>query len=320
MLDKISVIVPVYNREKQISRCLDSLLSQTYENIEIIVINDGSTDNSKRIIEEYKKEYSQKIVCINTKNQGVSEARNEGIAYATGEYIGFVDSDDYVDLRMYEKLYEKAKKNDLDLVACNTKALYPNKECIIDCAIQDGQNINKLLIDAYAVLWNKLYKAENIKKLRFKKDVWYEDVLFLYQLYPMLKKVGRIEDVCYFYVQNEGSITYTYNEKLYQLIDNMNDIINYYKKVGKWEEYYDELEYTYVRYMYGTFVKRLAKAKDKKKFNDGIQIVMRNVMNQFPHYKKNKYIKRLSSKSIYLKFFNVWIAKIIYEKEKNEMN
>lgn len=319
-MKQISIIVPVYNREKQLQRCIDSLVNQTYKNIQIVLINDGSTDRSKEIIDINQKKYPDKILAIHTENQGVSMARNEGIEAAQGDYIGFVDSDDYVDKDMFLKLIEKAQMEDYDMVACNTWALYPKKKVLIDSAIHDHQSIHQLLIDAYAVLWNKIYKREIIQSIRFKKDVWYEDVLFLYEVYPQLKKVGRVDEALYYYVQNEGSITYTYNEKLYQLIENMDDILRYYRKNNYYDLYSKELEYSYVRYLYGTFIKRLAKSKDFVRFKEGCKIVIDKVNEAFPKYKKNQYVNQKNGKSLYLKLFSPFLANLIYFIEKNRMN
>lgn len=319
-MKKISIIVPVYNREKQIQRCIDSLVNQTYENIQIILVNDGSKDRSKEIIDMNQKKHPDKIIAIHTENQGVSMARNEGIQVAQGDYIGFVDSDDYVDKEMFCKLIEKAEQDDYDMVACNTWALYPKKKVLIDSSIHDHQSTSQLLISAYAVLWNKIYKRELIQSLRFKKDVWYEDVLFLYEVYPHLKKVGRVEEALYYYVQNEGSITYTYNEKLYQLIENMDDILQYYHNNHYYDLYRKELEYSYVRYLYGTFIKRLAKSKDFERFKEGCKIVIDKVNEAFPEYRKNLYINQKNGKSLYLKLFSPFLAYLIYFMEKNRMN
>ncbi|MDQ0359803.1 glycosyltransferase family 2 protein [Breznakia pachnodae] len=320
MKDIISVVIPAYNREKQIGRCLDSLLSQSYEHMEIIVVNDGSTDNTKQILDDYQKQYPDKLIAIHTENRGVSEARNAGIERVSGKYMGFIDSDDYVAKDMYEKLYAKITEDDFDVVACNSLSIYPDRKDIVNSGMYDYQDNHELLIDAYTVLWNKLYKTEIVKNYRFKPNVWYEDVLILNQIYPEIKKVAGISDVGYYYVQNEGSITYTYNDKLYQLVENMDDLVDYYKQHGYYDDYRDELEYTYVRYLFGTFIKRLAKAKDYKKFKEGTRYVMKKVNEQFPSYKKNKYLNEKNGKSTYLKQFNLLLATVIYFKEKNKMN
>ena len=117
-IPKISVIVPIYNSEKFLNKCLDSIVNQTLREIEIILINDGSVDSSYQICERYA-EYDKRIILINQENKGVSSARNAGIEKASGEYLGFVDSDDYIEAEMYSKLYNSAKRYDADLVNCD---------------------------------------------------------------------------------------------------------------------------------------------------------------------------------------------------------
>ena len=118
---KVSVIVPVYNQEKRLHRCMDSLVNQTLDSIELIVINDGSTDKSLKVLNEYKEKYPKKIKLITRENKGISITRNEGLSIAKGKYVGFVDSDDYVELDMYEKLYNKVEQEKCDIVICNYK-------------------------------------------------------------------------------------------------------------------------------------------------------------------------------------------------------
>ena len=115
---KVSIIVPVYNVEAYLERCLDSLVNQTLQDIEIIVVNDGTKDNSQAIIDEYVKNYPGKVYGYIKENGGLSDARNYGIPYAKGEYVAFVDSDDYVDVTMYEKLYNKAVEQGSEMVVC----------------------------------------------------------------------------------------------------------------------------------------------------------------------------------------------------------
>ncbi len=326
-MKKISVIIPAYNRAETIRRSVESVLNQTYPNIEILVVNDGSTDNTGDILDEIQENWGKQnpksqhqLLVIHTENQGVSMARNEGLKVMTGEYVGFVDSDDYIEATMYEKLIEKAEAEELDIVACETEAIYPMGNVIISSRIQDGQDSRKLLVDAYTVLWNKIYRRELLEGITFKENVWYEDVLFLFLVYPKCHRVGSIADVGYYYVQNEGSITYTYNEKLYQLIENMDDIIDYYEEQGLTSCYLAELEYSYVRYLYGTFMRRLMKSKDFEKVEEGRVFVEGKVKEKFPKYKKNPYIKEQNFKSIYLRYFGKRLVRWIYKREKNRMN
>lgn len=117
-MKKVSVIVPVYNVEKYLERCLNSLVNQTLQDIQIIVVNDGSPDNSQEIIDRFEKEYPDKLKGYIKENGGLSDARNYGMQFVEGEYVAFVDSDDYVDETMYEKLYNKAIEEDSELVVC----------------------------------------------------------------------------------------------------------------------------------------------------------------------------------------------------------
>lgn len=310
---KISVIVPVYNVEKYLDKCLSSLVKQTLKDMEIIVVNDGSTDKSQEIIDNYAKKYKN-VISIVKENGGVSEARNLGLKKASGEYIGFLDSDDWVEKDMYKKMYQKAKSGNFDVVACDTQAIYPNEKSYISSNIKRDNVSNKeLMIDAYAVIWNKIYKREIIKGIEFKKGMNFcEDVEFLYMVYSKIKTIGVIKEPLHNYLQREGSLTYVYDKKLYQLIDAMDDIIKFYKENDLYKEYKPELEYTYVRYLYATFVKRIAKTKNKKEFNRAVNIVIEKVKKEFPNYKKNYYLKGLKPKNLYLKNFNKLLSKSVF--------
>lgn len=310
---KISVIVPVYNVEAYLEKCLESLVNQTLKDIEIIIVNDGSTDGSKKIIDKYAKKYSN-VIAITKENGGVSEARNLGLEKATGEYIGFIDSDDWVSEDMYEKMYQKAKSENFDIVACDTEAIFPDKKMYISSNIKEDNTSNKeLMIDAYAVIWNKIYKRELIKDIKFKKGMNFcEDVEFLYMVYSKVKTVGVIKEPLHNYLQREGSLTYVYDKKLYNLIEAMDDILEYYKKNKILNKYLDELEYTYSRYLYATFIKRIAKTRNKEEFNKAVNVVLEKVHKQFPNYKNNIYLKGLKPKNLYIKHFNKLLSKLVF--------
>ena len=156
---KVSVIVPVYNVEKYLDKCLDSLGRQTLKDIEIIVVNDESPDNSQKIIDKYSKKYSV-IHGYKKKNGGVSDARNFGIKEAKGEYIAFVDGDDYVSIDMYEKMYEKAKAGNFDVVVCDLNYVYEDGSIkrVSSKIEKDTTNIKKTYVNMYPCVWNKIYK------------------------------------------------------------------------------------------------------------------------------------------------------------------
>ena len=309
---KVSVIVPVYNVEAYLEKCLESLGRQTLKEIEIIVIDDESPDNCNDIIKKYEKKYNT-IKGYRKKNGGVSDARNYGIDKAQGEYIAFVDGDDYVSLDMYERMYEKAKQGHFDIVVCDLNYVYSDGRKIrVSSEINsDTTDIKKTYVNMYPCVWNKIYKKELFDTgIRFKKGVWFEDVDFLYKIFPYIKTIGVIKEPFNQYVQRPDSITKTFDKRLYNYIDNFNDLITFYKERKIYDNYYSQLEYCYVRYLYATFIKQ-ATNFDYKEFKKALNLSIENVKKHFPKYRKNKYFYS-SFKGIYLVMFNKLLANIIY--------
>lgn len=313
---KVSVIVPVYNVEKYLDKCLSSLVNQTLKDIEIIVVNDGTKDNSQKIIDKYKKRYPKIIKSYIKENGGLSDARNYGLKYASGEYISFVDSDDYIDSNMLEEMYEKAVDGNFDIVMCDLNYIYETETKYCSCNIKSDllskQEIKKNMINIYPTAWNKIYKKELIKDFLFKKGVWYEDVEFMYRILPSTNSIGVINKPFYQYVQRDGAITSTFNDKIFDHIGNFNGVIKYYKDKNIFDEYHSELEYLYVRYLYATMLKGLAKTKNKEKLLNGYELAKNNILDIFPNYKKNKYLQCFSFKNIYLKNMNKFFLNIIW--------
>ena len=312
---KVSVIVPVYNVEKYLDRCLDSLVNQTLKEIEVIIVNDGSPDNSQKIIDKYAKKYKN-IKAYKKENGGLSDARNYGIKKANGKYIAFVDSDDYVSTNMYELMYNKAMQANFDMVVCNINYVYENNNKIMKAYSnikEDGTDIKNAMINIYPAAWNKIFKKELFNNgIEFKKGVWFEDVEFIYRMLPRVKNIGVVNEHLNWYLQREGSITSSIDKRIFHYIDNWNGIIKYYKENNLYDEYYNELEYSYVRYLYATFIKQASKYN----FDDymiAVDKAIENVNKHFPNYKKNKYFYK-SLKGIYLLFFNKNIAKLIFKK------
>lgn len=326
MID-ISVIIPVYNVEQYLEACLESALKQTKQNIEIICVNDGSKDRSPEILKKYEEKYPQRIQVILQENQGLSVARNVGVKHAKGKYIAFLDSDDEFEVDLLEKLWKKVEEYPYDVVAFDTNWIYPDHNLIVSSAVQsDKQELTqedkkKFLIDLNVMAGNKLYKKELFEKedLHFVPNTWFEDVLFTYKLIPNLKSIGCISDAGYRYYQRENSITYTYSDRLNEINGVLDKILAYYQKEGIYDVYQNELEYIFIRYSFATYIKRLSKAKDKKKFKEGVSYVQKRVKEKFPNYRENPYLKN-GGKSFYLKNFNPFFAKLIYLFEKNKMN
>lgn len=309
---KVSVIVPVYNVEAYLEKCLDSLAKQTLKEIEIIVVNDGTKDNSQDIIDKYQNKYPT-IKGYIKENGGLSEARNYGIKKARGEYIAFVDGDDYVTYDMYEKMYNKAITNDFDVVVCDLNYVYDDKIIEVSSNVdKDTTDIKKLYPNIYATAWNKIYKKQLFENdIWFKKGVWFEDVEFLYKLLPYVKNIGVVKEPFNQYVQRPGSITYTFDKRLYDYIDNFNGLVEFYKDRNFYEEYKKELEFCYVRYIYATFLKRCANYS-KEDYKKAVDDAIKNVKQNFSDYRKNKYFYK-SIKGIYLLLFNKKLAMLMYK-------
>ncbi|WP_144505530.1 glycosyltransferase [Bacillus mycoides] len=228
MSEKISIIVPVYNAEKYITQCIDSLLSQTLQECEFIFVNDGSKDNSQGIIESFEKN-DKRIRLINQKNQGVSIARNKGLYVARGEYIGFVDADDYIEKDMYEILYNTAKKDNCDAVISNfeeemeghkiiTKYSFPKDIVLKKDFIEQELLPYFLRMDNLNTAANKIYRNNIIKEknITFPQNVELgEDGMFNIIFFSNVKKVKYIDYTGYHYREVKGSATRNISEKDY---------------------------------------------------------------------------------------------------------
>ena len=209
----ITVIIPIYNVDKYLKRCLNSVLNQEYTNIQVILVDDGSTDKSSVICDEYvKNENRFEVIHIN--NQGVSHARNEGIRLAKGKYVTFVDADDWVERKIYVKLHENIKKYNADISICNYRTMYDenvitkniNKSQI---SILEKNNAIELLIEEQyfgGFLMNKLFNVDAIRGITLNEDIYIlEDLLFCYQVFNNARKIVYDSADLYNYYQRETS-------------------------------------------------------------------------------------------------------------------
>lgn len=308
-MPKVSIIVPVYNVEKYIEKCLNSLLDQTIEDIEIIIVNDGSTDNSKKIIEKYLN--NKKIVYLEKENGGLSSARNYGIPYAKGEYIGFVDSDDYVEKTMFEKMYSKAIQEKSDMVECDFLWEYPNKVRVDTGKIYENQK--RAIVDGRVVAWNKIIKREVLgsTKIKFPEGLRYEDVEFFYKLIPYLNKISFVKEPLVHYVQRYNSIANTQNERTAEIFTVLDNVISFYKEKGFYEEYKSELEFVYSRFLLCSSLKRITKIQDKKIRKELLDKTWSNLNSMFPNWKNNRILNEEKSlKNFYMRSVNNFSFKI----------
>ena len=306
----ISVIVPVYNIEKYLSRCIDSILDQTYKNWEAIFVNDGSTDNSLKILEEYKKR-DKRIKIIDKKNAGSGAARNDGIENSKGEYIAFLDSDDWYEKNFLEKLYNNLIENNSDVSMCNPKMTYDNieKNSKINTYFFKNVELDKtpekiLGILAMPVVWNKLYKKDIIvkNKIRFPNYSFCEDVEFLYKTFLYVNKVSKIEDDLYNYYQRKNSATKKIKEEAIEQVYKVLENIERYIK----NNFSDKLEFFYlykVQFIYSISITLLVKIDNDKN--------LRNKINK----KNNDELKNIN-KSLILKNKKILIYYIAIKLKK----
>lgn len=310
-MPEVSVIVPVYNVEKYLERCLNSLVNQTLENIEIIIVNDGTKDNSEEIIKKFMEKYPQKIVYLKKENGGLSDARNFGIPYAKGEYIAFLDSDDYVEKDIYKEMYELAKKENSDMVECDFLWEYPNKVREDIGQVYNGKK--EMLEKVRVVAWNKLIRKSILEKtqIQFPKGLRYEDVEFTYKLIPHLNKVSFLKKTYIHYIQRENSIINVQNERTKEIFTVLENVIDYYKENNFYEEYKDELEYVYTRYLLCSSLLRMVKIQDKETRKNMLKTTWENLNTKFPNWKNNKILKRNKTlKDKYMKTVNKFTYKI----------
>ena len=269
MKELISVIIPIYNVEHYLEKSVESVINQSYENLEIILVDDGSTDDSGKLCDKIAKK-DERIKVIHKKNGGISDARNVGIEKANGKYLGFIDSDDYIDEFFYETLYAILKKYNSDISMCNYKKVYTDseenntesehKEQVFD----SKQALRELLlfgkIENY--VWNKLYKKDVFTKVRYPVGKKMEDLGTTYLTIKNSKTVVVTDYIGYFYRQRKGSIMSNSNSNL---IRDTRDMVNkrYNDLILTDKDLINELtinRLTFIKYYY----EDIGKLKDKK--------------------------------------------------------
>ena len=309
-MPKVSVIVPVYNVEKYIARCLTSLVNQTLDDLEIILVNDGTKDNSEQIIRQFKKDYKN-IIYVKKENGGLSSARNFGLIYATGEYVAFLDSDDYVDSSLYQKMYKKAKATNSDYVECDFIWKYPDHEKIdVGFRYKDKK---EMFEKARVVAWNKLIKREIIinNKLEFPVGLYYEDIEFFYKLLPYINSFAFVEEPLIYYVQRDNSIVNKQDARTKQIFKVLENVIDYYKKIGLYSEYEKQIEYTYARILLCSSLKRMLQIPDKVTRSLLLNETWQNLNSKFPDWKQNEILKKNNSvNGLFMKTMNNFSFKI----------
>ena len=270
---KISVIVPVYNVENYLEKCLNSLVNQTLEEIEILVINDGSTDGSQKIIDDFQRKFPQKIKAFSKENGGLSDARNFGIDRASGNFLAFVDSDDYVSENMLEEMYDLAKKNQAELVICNIQKVDENGN-VIQKLTQIPNMPEKIDLDKNFSVFsdisyfacNKIFKRELFDGKRFQKGMHFEDIELIPQVLLRCKTLAKTDVFYYQYLERTNSISKSHTERgldILKAVENVEKVFknSIYSSKQKELKGFQILEGIY------SFLAYLAFVKDDEVFN-----------------------------------------------------
>lgn len=294
---KISVIVPVYNVEKYLSKCLDSILAQDFDDFEIIAVDDESPDKCGEILDEYEVKYPNKVVVIHQKNKGLGGARNTGIDAANGEYLLFVDSDDYIAPNMLSLLMNEIEQSEADIAVCGITYVDENGNAWknIDTGFNFHQryevNEYKNLITISPAACNKLYKKELFinNSIYYPERVWYEDIRTTVKLISCAESVVFTDECPYYYLQREGSIIHSGNiERNQEILLAFDDIFSYFKQNALYEKFFNELEFITVRSVLWDSSVRVLKIT---KYHPLLDKLREYCFNLFPNCFNNHYFR-----------------------------
>lgn len=295
---KVSLIIPVYNVRDYLRKCLDSVVAQTYSNLEVVIVNDGSPDDSLEIIQQYTEKYPH-FYCYTIENRGQGGARNYGIAQSTGDYLAFLDSDDYLAEDCIEKLVEALESTDSDMAVCGNydvtetgQVLNTFRNCYKK-AVTDVFSEPEILLNRVCP-WGKLYKRELLDGLEFVTRVWYEDMRLIPKIYLRAKKVVFIDDPLVYYVYRQGSTMNNQNcQKNLEVIVAFEDLRSYYREQGQYDRFQNVLEFMVIEHIAVSGVGRVAMANGQEKKQ--VLQKLQDYLAQFAGLYQNPYLKTMSA-------------------------
>lgn len=291
-MELISVIVPVYNIENYITRCVESILHQTYKNLQIILVNDGSTDNSGKVCDELALR-DQRIEVYHKENGGLSSARNFGLEKARGSFVGFIDGDDYIEADMYSSLYSKGKPYDADIVSCGYYEEFDDRTNIMcyneKITVFDRVNAYKALFSNNAVIGcsccNKLFKTSVFSEKRFQDGIQSEDLEIMYRLLDVVNNVVCIDEIKYHYAHRFGSISMRpFSEKNMAAVEITEKMVAFIK-----DKYPEITPYAYayqLKWLIGT-INTIANSPNRKDMRKYKKVIDRVIKKNFKYYWTN---------------------------------
>jgi len=317
-MKRLSLVIPIYNVEQYLKKCLDSLLNQTVKEFQLILVNDGSTDQSQDIIDQYVKMYPDRIQSHIKLNGGLSDARNYGMKYVDTEFVLFIDSDDFVEDDLVESVL-KEMNDDVDMLIFDYNQYYEkeDKKVIIHNGLLEGKTYSlsetpEIMVTIKNAAWNKLYRTSLFKEngIEYPKGYRYEDLGTTFKLLYHAKGIRFVnKPLVNYLVDRSGNITTTYDKKIYDILAMVAENNDYYIKNGVFEIYYEELKYISVRNIMECLKKTpyMSDASFVLKFIDDSFICIKKY---FPDYRKSKYQLKIERfDSIYL---NQVLCKLYY--------
>jgi len=296
--EKVSLIIPVYNVERFLTKCLESVAAQTYKNLEVIIVNDGSRDGSLDIIKSFAEKNSN-FKYYTIENQGQGMARNIGIRHSSGKYISFLDSDDYIAEDFIEKMVDAIETENADIAICNNFDVKEDGTVIAESKNSYKNNVTNIYSEPQILFnrvcpWGKLYKKELFNNLEFVSRIWYEDMRLIPKLYIKAKKIVYIDHSLVFYVQRKGSTMNNSNsERNLEIIEVFEDLISYYKTEKKYEQFKNELDFLVLDHIAVSTVTRVILSGSKNK--NYIIKKLFDYLNRFESIYSNPYIKTMST-------------------------
>jgi glycosyltransferase involved in cell wall biosynthesis len=299
MCELISIIVPIFKVESYLPKCLDSIINQSYKNLEIILVDDGSPDNCGSICEEYAKKDSR-IKVIHKENGGLSDARNSGIEVASGKYIGFVDSDDFIHKDMYKVLYETAKRQSAEIVECQVEMAYVDnikfeyEENYIVCVydnIMASINLKDFNKNNEVMVWNKLYDSKLFNNIRFPKGKIHEDEFTTYKLFYIANRIATVKTKMYYYRQNpDGIMCSKFNIKRFDILEAYREQMDFYKE-NNLQLLYDKTLFVFLNILKNYYY--LVKHDDElKKYSNDLKKEFNNHYIRFLYTKNFSFLKK----------------------------
>ena len=318
---KVSIVVPVYNLEDYLPRCLDALVNQTLEDIEILCVDDGSTDSAPQIIEDYKKRYPNKVKTFHKENGGEWSSRTYGLKQAIGEYVGFIDSDDVPEVTWAEKLYNAAKENDADIAFCGYDRVDLDTGKVVSVEMTQYGTMNKdvswdedFIVYANPSLWNKVYRREKVQHLEFLPFRGCNDTLFLISAYmDGIKKLTFIPDVLYHYYLRSSSQIHNLKVKD---IENLKKYFLVVKKhaedIGKLDEYKNVLSTWIFLHLAISWV-YMVSYDPEANMKELIKEVIKYMDDNFPEWRSNKFFGMGHCFSKGFKFILIWGVHLFYK-------